>query len=226
MVQIKCRLNYQFFSLFSIIIFVVNSGCSNTSPTTKPTPEISHSPTASACEQAAQDTTLSTEIALQHCLDHYHSVANLSAFFQVIQDGGKVKKLSNSSFAVNLRHQDLLQSKVQGFDPTIPLTPDTQISMSISRLASYCEELLTLFGKRGLQRIDASLFTYGVKNVESELLVESYKVQVKPTDLPKIKAWLQKKSSSQASGTTDKDIQAMWTVTLNRYKDFKYKKGI
>jgi hypothetical protein len=220
------------FTQFILLLLVsLNTGCSGNKPaevstTNAPSPSSStQTPEMSECEQAANDTQLSTELALQKCIDSYHALVNLTAFFPAVQDGGKVEALGNNKFAVTLRYQDYLQATVGEIDPTITQTPDVQIYNSISSLASKCEELFTLFEKRGLQRIAASLLTYGLKGEAAELLTESYRVEVLPVHVPKIQAWLKDESITEVGIASSPTLNAMWTVKVNQYKDYRYEKG-
>jgi hypothetical protein len=109
-----------------------------------------------------------------------------------------------------------------------PVFLESQIAQSIRSLATYCEELFRLFEARGLQRIDASLFTDGVQSSGtvqvSGILAESYKVEVKSTNIPKIKAWLQKDPNAPDPEkiSVDPEVNALWTVKINRYQDYYF----
>lgn len=243
--QSRSYLRYQVFGLSCLLLISLTTGCSKPASKASVSPSPSPVTKLNDCELAAQDKSLSTDAALQRCLVLFHHIANQSPliFMPKMLDGGKVEKLGNNQFVVTITHQDEIIPK-QHFDPgidnsaNVEVSLNTQIFNSISRLAYDAELLLTLFGKRGLTRIEASLYTDGVRDSRGDrempevkegnpimLMAESYRVKVRPADLPKIKAWRKKESQFKGNPASDPALNKIWKVELNRYPDYKFEKN-
>jgi hypothetical protein len=243
-VQFKSDRHRSVLRLLCLLLMGFGVGCSSPTPTAQlaPSPAPAAAPTLNECELAAQDKTQSTAVALQKCVDFFHRVANQSPLIAMpkMLEGGKVESIGQNQFVVTLTHQDALMTG-QRLIPEIDRTDQLQTSLneeifdSISRLADDAELLFTLFGKRGLMRIDAALYTDGLRDDQGVrelpatqagkpivLLPESYRVQVKLADLPKIQTWRNNKSRFNGNPAEDPALKGIWKVELNRYPDYKF----
>jgi hypothetical protein len=246
-VQFKFDRHRSVVRILCLLLMGFGGGCSSRTPTTQITPSVAppsappSAPTLNECELAAQDKTQSTAVALQKCVDFLHRVANQSPLIAMpkMLEGGKVESLGQNQFVVTLMHQDALmtgQRLMPGLDrpDRLQTSLNAEIFDSISRLADDSELLFTLFGERGLTRIDATLYTDGLRDDQGVrelpatqpgkpivLLPESYRVQVKLADLTKIKAWRNNKSRFNGNPAEDPALKGIWKVELNRYPDYK-----
>jgi hypothetical protein len=245
-VQFKSDRRRSVVRILCLLLTGFGAGCSSPAPTAQMAPSVAPpsapTPTLNECELAAQDKTQSTAVALQKCVDLFHRVANQSPLIAMpkMLEGGKVESLGQNKFAVTLMHQDALmtgQRLMPGLDrpDRLEISLNAEIFDSISRLADDAELLFTLFGERGLTRIDATLYTDGLRDDQGVrelpatqpgkpivLLPESYRVQVKLADLPKIKAWRNSKSRFNGNPAEDPALKGIWKVELNRYPDYKF----
>lgn len=208
------------------------------------TSETATEPEISACFEnikaaAEQGTPLSVMKMLQQCVDGYHRTANWAlrglsgtsfealTFFRDRDgemhqiDGSEVRQLEDGSFAVTLRHQDLLLNQVSS---GTEMTLDAQIHASLRRLAEYCDELFYIFEEEGLASIQASLYMRGLSPIvgSNGTLDETFQVIVTPEDLPKLRAWLESEPESIQDVASSSEVNEIWEVVVNEYPNLQY----